>query len=93
MKFTASRFSKGNRLFPTEILIEKSGLTVRIPGIFNSKSEYMEYSYISNVSVSTPLIGYSTITFYTSGSQVEAHGFTKRKVVEIQAAIEKGKRQ
>jgi hypothetical protein len=93
MKFKASRLSKGNKLFPTEIIVEDHGLTVRVPGIFNSKSEFMEYGYISNVSVNTPLIGYSTLIFYTAGSQVTAHGFTKKNVKLIQEAIDKGKKR
>jgi hypothetical protein len=91
MKIKASRWSKDNFLFPTEIIIEASGLTVCVPGVFKSKSEYMEYNYISNVSVNTPLIGFSTIIFYTSGSQVTAHGFTKNNVALIREAIDKGK--
>lgn len=91
MKFTASRLSKDNKVFPTEIIIEENGITIRVPGIFKSKSEYMEFSYISNVSVDTPLVGFSTITFYTSGSHVVAHGFTKSEVRKIKEAIDKGK--
>ncbi len=91
MKIKASRWSKGNRIFPTEIILEASGLTIRVPGIFNSKSEFMEYSYISSVSVNTPLIGFSTLVFYTSGSQVSAHGFTKKEAKIIQETITKGK--
>ena len=91
MKIKASRWSKGNRIFPTEIILEENGLTVRIPGIFSSKSEYMEYSYISNVSVDTPLIGFSTIIFYTSGTQVIAHGYTKKQVAIIKETINKNK--
>jgi hypothetical protein len=91
MKYTASRLSKDNKVFPTEIIIETNGITVRVPGVFNSKTEYMEYSYITNVSVDTPLIGFSTITFYTSGTQVTAHGFTKEEVKQIKEAIDIGK--
>lgn len=91
MKIKASRWSKGNRIFPTEIILEPSGLSIRVPGIFNSKSEFMEYSYISSVSVNTPLIGFSTLVLYTSGSQVSAHGFTKKEAKTIQEAITKGK--
>ena len=91
MKYTASRLSKDNKLFPTEIILEANGITVRVPGVFNSKSEYMEYGYITSVSVDTPLVGFSTITFYTSGTHVSAHGFTKEEVKEIKEAIDKGK--
>jgi hypothetical protein len=34
MKYTASRLSEGNKLFPAEILVEETGLTIKIPGFF-----------------------------------------------------------
>lgn len=91
MKFTASRLSEGNKIFPAEIHIENTGLTVRIPGLFKGKSEYFDYKNITNVSVETPLIGYSTITFHAAGAKVAAHGFTTSEVKQIKQAIENGK--
>ena len=91
MKFIASRLSEGNKVFPAEIHIESTGLTVRIPGLFKGKSEYFDFKKISNISVETPMIGYSTITFHASGAKVTAHGFTTSEVKQIKQAIEDGK--
>lgn len=91
MKFIASRLSEGNKVFPAEIHIERSGLTVRIPGLFKGKSEYFDFKKISNIAVETPMIGYSTITFHASGAKVSAHGFTTSEVKQIKQAIEVGK--
>jgi hypothetical protein len=91
MKFTASRLSEGNKVFPAEIIIEPNGLTVKIPGLFSGQSRHLDYQNIGEVSVDAPLVGYSTITFFTAGTRVSAHGFTSSEVKQIKQAIEKGK--
>jgi len=92
MKITASRLSEGNKLFPAEIHIEDSGLTVKIPGFLGGKSTFLSYTDISSVSVDAPMIGYSTIKFNAHGEKVTAHGFTKSEVNQVKAAIDNGKR-
>jgi len=91
MKITASRLSEGNKMFPAEIHIEPNGLTVKIPGFFSGQSRHLDYQNIGEVSVDAPLVGYSTITFFTAGTRVSAHGFTSSEVKQVKAAIEKGK--
>lgn len=91
MKITASRLSEGNKVFPAEIHIESTGLTVKIPGLFSGKTEYFDFKSISNVSVNTPMIGFATITFRAAGARVSAHGFSGNEVNEIKKAIEEGK--
>ena len=91
MKFTASRLSEGNKVFPAEIIIEPNGLTVKIPGLFSGQSRHLDYQNIGEVGVEAPLVGYSTITFFTAGTRVSAHGFTSSEVKQIKEAIEKGK--
>lgn len=91
MKFTASRLSDGNKIFPAQIHIEANGLTVKIPGLFRGKTEYIDFEKISNVSVNAPLIGYSTITFHAASTKVIAHGFKSSEVKQIKQAIETGK--
>ena len=86
-KFTASRMAEGAHVFPPEIILDSSGLTVRIPGLFNDREEYFDYDNITNVTVNTPFVGYSTITFHAAGARVAAHGFSKDEVLQIQKAI------
>lgn len=90
MKFTASRLSEGNKIFPAEIHCEPNGLTVKIPGLFSGHTKHIPYNQIGEVSVDAPLVGYSTINFFTVGTRVSAHGFTSSEVKQIKAAIEKG---
>ncbi|WP_454801970.1 hypothetical protein [Mucilaginibacter phyllosphaerae] len=91
MKYTASRLSEGNKLFPAEIITEDNGITIRIPGLFSGESTTIAYDSISAVEIDTPLIGYSTIRFYHSGNKIEAHGFSKSNVKEIKSFIEAGR--
>lgn len=91
MKYTASRLSEGNKVFPAEITTELNGLTVKIPGLFNGQTRHLDYQNIGEVSVNAPLVGYSTITFYTAGTRVSVHGFTSDEVKQIKKAIDKGK--
>ncbi|MBI4929977.1 MAG: hypothetical protein HY841_04380 [Bacteroidetes bacterium] len=90
MKFTASRLSEGNKVFPAEIHCEQNGLTIKIPGLFSGQSKHLPYNQIGEVSVDAPLVGYSTIHFYTAGTRVSANGFTSSEVKQIKSAIEKG---
>jgi hypothetical protein len=92
MKYTASRLSEGNKLFPAEIITEDNGITIKIPGLFSGESTTIAYDSISAVEIDTPLIGYSTIRFYHSGNKIEAHGFSKSDVKDIKEYIEAGRR-
>ena len=92
IRFTASRLSEGYGFFPPEICIESAGLTIKIQNLFSGKSEFFDFNLISNISVNTPLIGFSTITFHAASAKVSVHGFTKSEVRQIKKAIEDGKK-
>lgn len=93
MKFTASRLSEGNKIFPSEIHIEPTGVTVKIPGLFGGDSKFFDFHHIASVDVKSPMIGYATVTFYAGGTQISAHGFTNSEVKEMKQAIENGKKR
>lgn len=87
--FTASRVADGQGLFPCKIIVGANKITVRIPGLFSNQDKDIPFDKISEVSVDTPLVGYSTIRFYTTGvGIVSAHGFTKSEVKEIKQLID-----
>jgi hypothetical protein len=92
MKFTASRLSDGNKVFPAEIYTEDSGIKVKIPGFFRGDTKFINYENIS-MEINTPLIGYSTLTFFYQGSKAHAHGFTKDQAKQIKAIIDNGKKK
>src|ERR1035437_4418609 len=91
MKITASRLSDGNKIFPAEIHVEPTGVTIKIPGLFSGESKYFDFQNIASVDVNTPMIGYSTITIYAGGTKMTAHGFAKSEVKQVKDAIESGK--
>ncbi len=87
MKYTSSRLSSGNKLFPTEIHIEPTGIKIKHPGIYNSKSTFISYVDIVSVSIDNPLVGFSTLTFFTNSTSEVITGFTKKQSEEINTSI------
>ncbi len=87
MKYTSSRLSSGNKLFPTEIHIEDTGIKIKEPGVFKNKSIFISYTDIVSIGMDNPLVGYSTLTFFTNSTSVVVNGFTKKISDEISAAI------
>ena len=91
MKFTASRLSTGNKIFPTEIYLESTGITIKIPGLIKGETKQFDFNHIASVEIDTPLVGFSSISIYAGGTQMTASGFTKAEVKQIKEGIEKGK--
>ncbi|WP_333601490.1 SHOCT domain-containing protein [Flavobacterium sp.] len=91
MKFTASRLSSGNKIFPAEIYLEPTGITIKIPGLFSGETKQFDFNHIASVEIDTPLIGFSSITIFAGGTMMAANGFTKAEVKQIKEGIEKGK--
>ena len=87
MKYTSSRLSSGNKIFPTEIHIEDSGIKIKEPGIYNSKSTYIAFPDIVSISIDNPLVGFSTLTFFTNSTNIVVTGFTKKQSEEINSII------
>jgi hypothetical protein len=87
MKYTSSRLSSGNKVFPTEIHIEATGINIKQPGVFNSKSTFIAFTDIVSISIDNPLIGFSTLTFYTNSTNIIVTGFTKEQSQEINTTI------
>ena len=87
-KFTASRVSEKNILFPPTIIFTDEGVTVKMPALLHHNTEFMPYEAISSVFIHTPLAGFSTITFFAYGRAVEVHGFFQREVREMKELVE-----
>lgn len=83
--------SSGNKLFPPEIHIEPNGITIKRPGVFSSNKTFIGYKDIVSISIDSPLIGYSTITFFTNSNQVVVNGFSKKDTEEITSLIDQHK--
>lgn len=89
--FEASRLSEGNKVFPAKIDIDNFGVTLKIPGLLGGKEKTLSYQQISSVSIDTPMVGYSKITFDTLGfDRIVATGFSKADAQEIKQMVQQG---
>lgn len=90
-KYVANRLSGGNRLFPAEITVDNFGVTVKVPGLFGGKEKTLGFDKISSVSIDSPLVGFSKITFDTLGlDQIVTEGFSKSDAEEIKQSVQSG---
>ena len=91
MKFTASRLSEGNKVFPAQVILEENNVEVKIPGLFSGDSKYLNYEDITAIEIDIPLIGFCTIRLFHNGNKVEVHGFSKADVREIRKMIDEAR--
>ncbi len=86
--FIASRLTADNKVYPSEIIIDKDGVTLKIPGLFSGNEKTIPFKRISSVNTISPLIGYSTINIETNGDgSIKAYGFRKSEVRRIKELI------
>lgn len=86
-KFTASRISRDNVVFPPQIILDESCVTIKCPGLFSGKSTAIAYENISHITILSPIVGFSTISFFAFGEELRIHGFTKAEANEIKRLI------
>ncbi len=86
--YQASRLSSGNFFFPCRIELDDEGVKIIFPGLFRSNENLVPYSNIATISLSTPLIGFTTITFNVQGVNTLVHGFRVAEAREIQKFIQ-----
>lgn len=86
--FIASRVAEGNRVFPSKVIIDQQGVTLKVPSLFSGNEKTIPFSRISSVNIDCPLVGYSSIIIDTTGEgNIRAHGFTKAEVMRMKAMI------
>lgn len=86
--FIASRLTAGNKVFPSKIIIDQMGVTLKIPGLFSGNEKTIPFTRISSVDINCPFIGYSSISIETTGEgSIRAHGFAKNEVIRIKELI------
>jgi uncharacterized membrane protein YdbT with pleckstrin-like domain len=86
--FTASRLTGGNRVFPSRIIIDELGVTLKDPGLFSGKEKTVPFSRISSVNIDCPFVGFSTIVIETTGEgSIASKGFSKDDVKRMKEII------
>ena len=86
--YTASRLSEGNKIFPSKLVIDETGVTLKSPSWLGGNETTIPFSRISSVNIDCPFIGYSTIIIETTGvGQISVYGFLKSEVTEMKFDI------
>jgi hypothetical protein len=87
--FRASRFSSGNRLFPTQVLITPATVVQYTPRWIGRHEESIHMAHIASVKINTGML-LSDVLIETSGgaSPIRCHGHHKSDAVRMKTLIE-----
>ena len=87
--FRASRFSRGNRYFPTQVLVTPTSVVHYTPEVFGRKEHSIHIVHVASVSIDTNLF-FSDVRIETSGgtAPVTCHGHRKADAVRMKHLIE-----
>ena len=86
--FRASRWSRGNHLFPTQVAVTPTSVVQYTPQWVGRREHSIHMAHISSVEVDTNLF-FSNIIIETSGGSdpVLCHGHRKRDAIEMKRLI------
>jgi len=87
--FKASRWTRGNLLFPTYIEVSDKSVTRRKRSLFREDEESMSISKVASVHITTGMI-WSEIRIESSGGSgpIQSHGHRKEDARRIKDLIE-----
>lgn len=88
--FRASRFSRGNFLFPTQVIVTPGSVLHYTPEIVGGREQSIHIHHIASVLIDRNLF-FSDVLIETSGgaSPVRCHGHRKRDAVAMKQLIER----
>lgn len=88
--FRASRFSSGNFLFPTQVLITPTSVVHYTPQLVGRQEQSIHIAHVASVSIDTNLL-FSNVIIETTGGTgaVRCHGHHKRDAIRMKALIER----
>lgn len=87
--FTASRWTRGNHIFPVRIVVTPLHVSRVKPRLFGSNDESIAISQVASVGITTGMI-WSQIRIDSTGGAdpITSHGHRKRDAVRIRELIE-----
>jgi hypothetical protein len=87
--FRASRLSRGNLLFPTQVAVTPSSVVHYTPEIVGGREHSMHISHVASVLIDRNLF-FSDVLIESSGgtSAVRCHGHRKADAIEMKRLIE-----
>jgi hypothetical protein len=87
--FRASRFSRGNRIFPAQVVISATSITLYKPQWIGKLEESIHLAHVASIKIDTHLV-FSNVFIESSSGQdpIACHGHTKGDAVKMKALIE-----
>jgi hypothetical protein len=87
--FRASRFSRGNLLFPTQVAVTPSSVVHYTPEFVGGREHSMHIAHVASVMIDRNLL-FSDVQIESSGgtAPVRCHGHRKGDAVEMKRLIE-----
>jgi hypothetical protein len=87
--FRASRFSRGNRLLPTQVLITPTAVVHYTPGWIGRQEATIHISHVAMVKIQTGML-LSDVFIETSGGEapIRCHGHSKGDAIRMKQLIE-----
>jgi len=87
--FRASRFSRGNLLFPTQVAVTPTAVVHYTPEMFGGREHSMHIAHVASVLIDRGLV-FSDVLIESSGgtSPVRCHGHSKGDAVKMKQLIE-----
>lgn len=88
--FVASRLSRGNRLFPTQVLISPQSVVHYTPHWIGKHEHSIHMAHVASVRIDTHLF-FSDVFIETTGGQnaIQCRGHRKSEAVEMKHLIER----
>jgi hypothetical protein len=88
--FRASRLTSGNFLFPAEVEVSSTSVTLRKPRLIGKREESIHIAHIASIKIDTHIF-FSDVYIESSGGENPevCHGHTKGDAVAMKELIEK----
>jgi hypothetical protein len=88
--FAASRWTRGNRLFPTQVAIGPTGVVQHKPQWLGREEQSIHVGHVASVTIDTGLV-FSDVVIETSGGSepIVCHGHSKGDAVRMKQLIER----
>jgi hypothetical protein len=87
--FRASRLTKGNRIFPAQLIITSSSVTQLQPQWIGKQEQSLHMAHVASIDIDTNMI-FSDVSIETTGGHnpLVCHGHSKADAVKIKTVIE-----
>ncbi len=88
--FRASRWTRGNRLFPTQLAVTPTSVVQHTPRLIGAHEESIHIAHVASVSIDTHLF-FADVLIETSGGAdpIRCHGHTRRDALRMKELIER----